>query len=69
MTWPDVPTGAFVLINDAPHLVREDALTRWTTTGYADAQGRPRTGKATVLTPPASVAALRAGYRPQVALL
>jgi hypothetical protein len=67
VTWPDVPTGAMVLINDAPHLVREDVLTRWTTTGYADDKERPRTGNVTVLTPPASVAALRAGYRPQVA--
>jgi hypothetical protein len=67
LTWPAVPNGAFVLLDDAPHLVQQDALTRWTTTGYAEPRQRPHTGNATVLTPPASVAALSAGYRPQVA--
>jgi hypothetical protein len=65
--WSEVPSGAFVLVDDEPHLVSAEGLVRWTTTGYADARRRPRRGTAVVLTPPASVAALRAGYVPQVA--
>jgi hypothetical protein len=67
LTWGDVPAGAFVRSDDGPLLVGEDGLTRWTVDGYAETHPRPRTGTATVLTPPASIAALRAGYRPQVA--
>ncbi len=67
MAWPDVPSGAFVIVDEEPHLVSADGLVRWTTTGYADAHSRPRQGTAVMLTPPASVAALRAGYVPQVA--
>jgi hypothetical protein len=65
--WSEVPSGAFVIVDEEPHLARADGLVRWTTAGYADARRRPRDGTAAVLTPPASVAALRAGYVPQVA--
>lgn len=68
MSWADVPAGTFVLLDDAPFLVAAESLTRWTTAGYAETRPRPRNGTATVITPPASVAALRAGYRPQVAV-
>ena len=67
MSWADVPVGAFVLLDDDPFLVREGGITRWTADGYAGTRLRPRTGTAVVVTPPASAAALRAGYRPQVA--
>ena len=68
MQWADVPAGAFVVVeDDAPHLVAGDQLVRWTTQGYAAPRRRPRLGTAVVLTPPASVAALARGYRPQVA--
>lgn len=67
LPWRDVPDGAFVLLDDAPHLATGDGLVRWTTEGYAESHRRPRQGTAAVLTPPASVAALRAGYRPQIA--
>jgi hypothetical protein len=65
--WPEVPEGSFVVLDDEPFLVRAEGLVRWTTGGYADARRRPRQGTAAVLTPPTSVAALRAGYVPQVA--
>lgn len=67
MRWADVPAGAFVMLDDAPHLVSAEGLVRWTTEGYADPRERPRQGTAAVLTPPASVAVLRTGYAPQVA--
>jgi hypothetical protein len=69
LRWPDVPVGAFVMLDDAPHLVGSEGLVRWTTEGYADTSPRPRNGTAVLLTPPASVAALRAGYAPQIAEL
>lgn len=67
MPWGELPTGAFVLHEDRPMLVREDALVPWTTTGYSAPEPLPAKGAATVITPPATVATLRAGYTPQIA--
>jgi hypothetical protein len=67
MRWLDVPSGAFVVVDDEPYLVGDGNLRRWTTSGYADPQRRPGRGTVAVLTPPTSVTALRAGYAPQVA--
>lgn len=64
MPWRDVPRWAFVLVDDVPHLVTSDAVVPWTTSGYGPRRARPWRGIATVLTPPTSVGALRAGYRP-----
>jgi hypothetical protein len=68
MPWADVPAGSFVMMDGEPYLVTSEGLVRWTTTGYADARRRPRHGRAVALTPPTSVAALRAGYRPQIGI-
>jgi hypothetical protein len=64
--WRDVPDGAFVLQEGTPALVLEDALVPWSTAGYGRARPRPRSGSAELITPPSTVAALRAGYRPQI---
>ena len=65
----DLPDGAFVLRDDgAPWLVRGDALLRWTPAGYAERIARPQ-GGVTLLTPPALVAVLRAGWDGAVPLL
>jgi hypothetical protein len=64
--WRDVPDGAFALRDGEPVLVLGDALVPWTTSGYGPALPRPRAGSADLITPPASLAALRAGYRPQI---
>ena len=62
----DLPDGAFVLSpDDRPALVLGDRLLPWSHTGYGPALRRPR-GRVPLLTPPASVAAFRAGYRPQL---
>jgi hypothetical protein len=64
--WETVPAGAFVLTSDGPALVLDDALVPWTVRGYTSEQTRPSGGVATIITPPSTVAALRAGYRPQI---
>jgi hypothetical protein len=64
--WASVPAGAFVLLDDRPALVRDDAVVPWTTGGYREPRRRPRGGEVDLITPPATVAALTAGYRPQV---
>ena len=64
--WADLPAGAFVVLDGEPALVLADAVVPWTTRGYAAARSRPRRGSVELITPPASVAALRAGYRPQL---
>jgi hypothetical protein len=64
--WPGLPAGAFVLLDDGPALVLDRALVPWRTGGYAAPRARPRRGEVRVITPPATVAALHAGYRPQL---
>jgi len=63
--WTDLPDGTFVLL-DAPAVVVGPHLTEWTTEGYGARHRRPRRGTANVITPPSSVAALRAGYPVQI---
>ena len=67
VAWRDVPAGAFVDIDGAAHVVLSDRMRRWTPdAGYGDERARPAHGAARVLTPPASLDALRAGYAPQI---
>ncbi|MEA2721826.1 MAG: hypothetical protein QOJ39_3690 [Candidatus Eremiobacteraeota bacterium] len=67
MSWRDVPAGAFVDIDRTAHLVLPDRLRSWTAdSGYGEDRARPARGNATVLTPPASLDAIRAGYEPQI---
>ncbi|MGH2476565.1 MAG: hypothetical protein ACRDIL_15000 [Candidatus Limnocylindrales bacterium] len=65
-SWASLPDGAFVVIDDGPALVLGDGVVRWTTDGYGARRSRPRTGTADVITPPSTVGALSAGYRPQI---
>lgn len=59
----EVPPGAFVLVQDMPHLVMEHGLLPYTPTGYGSPCDKPE-GHLTVLTPPSLCRALRHGYRP-----
>ena len=59
----DLPDGAFVSRDGAAWLVRGTMLLRYTPGGYDAATKRPA-GAAGVLTPPATLRALRAGYAP-----
>ena len=66
LPWRDLPDGTFVMAGAQEALVLGARLVRWTTEGYAEARSRPTGGEAEVLTPPSSVAVLRAGYAVQI---
>jgi hypothetical protein len=67
MPWRGLPDGAFVVDGEgAPHLVLKHELVEWTRDGYRARRPRPARGEATVITPPSSIAALRAGYPVQI---
>ncbi len=69
LPWTELPDGAFVLVDGVPALVHGDGLSEWTREGYGARLARPRHGAARVITPPASLAALRAGYPVQIDLV
>ena len=56
----------FVELDGAPHVLTGHAAVAWTPDCYAAARGRPASRVVTVITPPSTVAALRAGYVPQI---
>lgn len=60
-----LPDGAFIALDGAAFALRDDALLRWTPEGYERAQRRPRHIVVEVLTPPAILAVLAAGYCPR----
>jgi hypothetical protein len=64
----ELPDGAFVLQDGEACIVLGDALLRWTPAGYAEPRPRP-SGEAELLTPPALVGVLRAGWSPVVPFL
>lgn len=64
LPYAELPDGAFVAIGDEALAVRGRALLRWSPAGYLGRRSRPR-GMADVLTPPAILAVLRAGYGPR----
>jgi hypothetical protein len=59
-----LPDGAFVALEEGAFAVRGDALLRWTPDGYDTRRQRPRGVAVDVLTPPAILTVLSAGYRP-----
>lgn len=64
-----LPDGAFVTLDrwgDAPHLIRGRHLLAWSPGGYGARRRRPSEEVVTVLTPPSTVAAIRAGCAPEV---
>jgi hypothetical protein len=61
-----LPDGAMIVLeDDQPLAVRGDALLPWSFAGYGPPRPRPRGIEMGLLTPPAIVAVLSAGYRPQ----
>jgi len=66
VSWAELPDGAFVLDAGVPALVRGRALISWTPAGYGARRRRLRGGEAELLTPPATLAVLRAGYPVQI---
>src|ERR1700729_3431486 len=63
----ELPEGVFIVHDDESWLAHDGGLRRWTPAGYADRIDQ-FDGPAAVLTPRATVAAIRAGYRPLVQL-
>lgn len=66
LPWDELPVGTFVILEGVPAVVVADHLTEWTHDGYGRQRSCPRDGLASVLTPPATIAALRAGYEVQI---
>jgi hypothetical protein len=67
LPWAGLPNGVFVLLRDQiPAVVVGDHLAEWTSAGYGPRVARPYEGTAVVITPPSTVAALRAGYPVQI---
>jgi hypothetical protein len=63
----DLPDGTMIVPanpTDAALAVRGRSLLLWTPSGYTTRRARPRGITVDVLTPPATLAVLRAGYRP-----
>jgi hypothetical protein len=60
----DLPDGAMLVLEDGMWALRDGAVVRWTPAGYSARKPRPR-DTVEVLTPPATLAVLIAGYRPQ----
>jgi hypothetical protein len=69
MPWADLPDGVFVMDGEDPAVVAGDQLTRYDPVGnaYGEHRPRPQSGTAVVITPPSTVAVLRAGYPVQIA--
>ena len=66
--WRSLPDGAFVEIDSVAHVVAADTVRAWSPhSGYGADRSRPIRGDAVVLTPPASLDVLAAGYAPQIA--
>jgi hypothetical protein len=66
MPWGDLPDGTFAWHEDAPALVLGDSVVPWSASGYGPPRVRPSVGDVDVITPPSSVAVLRAGYPVQI---
>jgi hypothetical protein len=64
----DLPDGAFILRDGTPWLVLGDELLAWTPAGYREREPRPAAARVRLITPPSSLAILRAGWEPLVPL-
>jgi hypothetical protein len=60
-----LPDGAFVVMDAGPFAIRGDTLLHWTPHGYDARKQQPHGRIVEVLTPPAIVAVLSAGYQPR----
>ena len=60
----ELPDGAMIARAGEAFAVRGRTLLRWTPSGYAEANPRPRRGQVDVLTPPSMLRVLKRGYAP-----
>lgn len=61
----DLADGAMIALEESAFAVRGKTLLRWSPDGYGARTRRPRGISVDVLTPPAILSVLLAGYRPQ----
>ncbi|MBS1664715.1 MAG: hypothetical protein JST68_26960 [Bacteroidetes bacterium] len=61
-----LPSGAFVIYNNQPHLLYEKKLYPWTPAGYEPGIPLPKETKLPVLTPQSIINTFKAGYTPQI---
>jgi hypothetical protein len=66
LPWADLPDGVFALVDSTPAIITGDHVTEWTAQGYGSRRARPSRGTADTITPPSTVAGLRAGYPVQI---
>ena len=66
LPWAYLPDGAFVLLDETPAVIVGNRLSEWTNEGYRERRARPARGTARAITPPSTIAALRAGYPVQI---
>jgi hypothetical protein len=59
-----LPDGVFIRYRETPGLLIAGRLLPWSFAGYGPAMAVPPAARVELLTPPATVAALTAGYRP-----
>jgi hypothetical protein len=57
--------GVFVVLGGGAYAVRGDRILHWTPQGYDAEKPRPSGGTVDVLSPPAIIAVLAAGYEPR----
>jgi hypothetical protein len=62
--WPELPDGAMVQSGSASYLVLQGKTLRWSMAGYHEARSVPDDAK--LLTPPSTLRAISAGYRPML---
>jgi len=60
-----LPDGAFITLDGAAFAIRDNVLLRWPADGYDARLPRPRQVTVDVLTPPAVLGVLAAGYQPR----
>ena len=61
----ELPDGAFFSVGEEAWVVRGTGLLRWSPAGYDARKRRPKNATVDVLTPPAILCVLSAGFRPQ----
>ncbi|MFI9383289.1 hypothetical protein [Kutzneria sp. NPDC052558] len=66
LPWSCLPAGAFVLLDETPALTLADHLALWSRSGYQGRKPLPKSGVATVITPPSTITVLQAGYPVQI---
>lgn len=67
----ELPDGVFVTVatwGEQAYMVCGDHLLAWSPGGYGERRRRPRSEEVQVLTPPSTVAVIRAGYVPEIHL-